>query len=120
MLLAASVALSRVLGFVRDAVLAAQVGNGAAADAYSAAFQLPDLLNYFLAGGALSIAFIPLVQRIEREAGEAARDRFFHTVLGTVGVFATVATLVLWAGPMRSSRSSSRRSTPRSSSSRRG
>ena len=59
LLLAASVLLSRVLGYVREAVLAYQIGAGAEADAYRAAFMLPDLLNYFLAGGALSIAFIP-------------------------------------------------------------
>ena len=33
-------------------------------DAYYAAFQIPDLLNYLLAGGALSIAFLPLYTRI--------------------------------------------------------
>ena len=41
-------------------VLGLRVGAGASADAYNAAFQLPDLLNHFLAGGALSIAFVPL------------------------------------------------------------
>ena len=57
--LAGSVALSRVLGAGREMVLTRVLGAGAEADAYRAAFLLPDLLNYFLAGGALSIVFIP-------------------------------------------------------------
>src|SRR5262249_39586394 len=56
--LAGSVALSRVLGAGREMVLTRVLGAGAEADAYKAAFLLPDLLNYFLAGGALSIAFM--------------------------------------------------------------
>ncbi|MCP6725897.1 hypothetical protein NL526_27960, partial [Klebsiella pneumoniae] len=63
LLLAGSVLLSRVLGYGREALLAYRVGAGAATDAYYAAFQIPDLLNYLLAGGALSIAFLPLYTR---------------------------------------------------------
>jgi hypothetical protein len=44
-LLAASALLSRILGYVRDAVLANQVGAGAEADAYFAAFMVPDILS---------------------------------------------------------------------------
>ena len=64
MLLGSSVLLSRVLGYVREMVLAYRSGASASTDAFYAAFQLPDLLNYFLAGGALSIAFIPLYNRV--------------------------------------------------------
>jgi putative peptidoglycan lipid II flippase len=95
-ILAASVMLSRVLGFVREAVLADRVGAGAEMDAYSAGFQLPDLLNYFLAGGALSIAFIPMYTRVRGRGGEAAAARLFALVLGTVGAIAVLATLALW------------------------
>jgi len=95
-LLAASVLLSRVLGFVREAVLANRIGAGAEMDAYRAAFQIPDLLNYFLAGGALSIAFIPMYARVRGRDGEAAAQRLFAVVLGTVGAIAVLATLLLW------------------------
>src|SRR5262249_61567931 len=61
--LAVSVALSRVLGAGREMVLTRVLGAGAEADAYKAAFLLPDLLNYFLPGGALSIAFMPFYTR---------------------------------------------------------
>jgi putative peptidoglycan lipid II flippase len=95
-ILAASVMLSRVLGFVREAVLADRVGAGAEMDAYRAAFQIPDLLNYFLAGGALSIAFIPMYARVRGRDGEAAAERLFAVVLGTVSAIAVLATLILW------------------------
>ena len=52
--LAGSVLLSRVLGWVREVVLANYLGATPEADAYRAAFQIPDILNHFLAGGALS------------------------------------------------------------------
>jgi putative peptidoglycan lipid II flippase len=95
-ILAASVLLSKVLAFVREAVLANRVGAGAEMDAYSAAFQIPDLLNYFLAGGALSIAFIPMYTRVLGRDGEAAAGRLFGVVLGTVGGISVLATLLLW------------------------
>ncbi len=95
-ILAASVLLSKVLAFVREAVLANRVGAGAEMDAYSAAFQIPDLLNYFLAGGALSIAFIPMYTRVRGRDGEAAAQRLFAVVLGAVGGIALLATLLLW------------------------
>ena len=95
-LLAASFFLSRVLGFVREAVLAYRLGVGADTDAYYAAFQIPDMLNHFLGIGALSIALIPLYTRIRSERGEEAANRVFATVLGTLGVVALAATSVLW------------------------
>jgi putative peptidoglycan lipid II flippase len=96
LLLAASVLVSRALAYVREAVLAYQVGAGPEVDAYRAAFQLPDLLNYLLAGSAFSIAFLPLYARTRDEGGEAAAERLAATVLGTTAVLAVVVTLVLW------------------------
>jgi putative peptidoglycan lipid II flippase len=96
LLLAASVLLSRVLGFVREMVLAAEIGVGRQTDAYYAAFQIPDLLNYLMAGGALAIAFTPLYLRTLRREGEAAAEALFRTVLGTVGALVVVLTVGLW------------------------
>lgn len=62
---------SRVLGFVRDRLLASSFGAGDVLDAYYAAFRLPDLVYGLLVLGALSAAFIPvfteLVARDEQE-----------------------------------------------------
>lgn len=95
-LLAGSILASRGLGFVREMVLAAQIGVGAGTDAYYAAFQIPDLLNYLLAGGALAIAFTPLYLRTLGQEGRPAADDLFRTVLGTLGAVACVLTALLW------------------------
>jgi putative peptidoglycan lipid II flippase len=96
LLLAASVLLSRLLGYAREALLAYQVGAGAETDAYYAAFQIPDLLNHLLSGGALSIAFVPLYTR-HLAAGDARRaDHLLATVLGTLTAVAALATALLW------------------------
>lgn len=96
LLLAASVLLSRVLGYVREALLAYRVGAGSATDAYYAAFQIPDLLNYLLAGGALSIAFLPLYTARLAAGDDAGADHLLATVLGTLTAVAAAATALLW------------------------
>jgi putative peptidoglycan lipid II flippase len=96
-LLAGSVLLSRVLGLVREMVLSLRVGAGATADAYNAAFQLPDLLNHFLVGGALSIAFVPLWTSTRSRDGRDAADRVFGLVLGTLSVAVTILTAAAFA-----------------------
>jgi putative peptidoglycan lipid II flippase len=95
-LLALSVFLSRVSGYLRDLVLANRAGAGAETDAYFIAFLLPDLLNYLLAGGALAIAFVPVYTRIRERRGEEAAGQLFATVLGGLGVLAVAGTAVLW------------------------
>jgi len=55
-----SLLLSRVLGILRDTVMAAQFGRSVETDAYRLAFSIPDLLFFLIAGGALSSAFIPV------------------------------------------------------------
>lgn len=87
--------LSRVLGYVREMLLAWRSGASAETDAFYAAFQIPDLLNHFLAGGALSIAFIPLYHRLRSREGQAGADRLVEEVLGTLGVLAVGATALL-------------------------
>lgn len=59
-LLSGSIVASRLLGFVREMVLAALLGAGRETDAYLAAFVVPDVINHFLAGGALSAALLPI------------------------------------------------------------
>lgn len=102
LLLAGSVLLSRLLGFARDVVLAGIVGRNAQTDAYSAGFMLPDLLNHLLAGGALSVAFLPVYERIRKQRGAAAASRFTATALGTMGAItlALTAVLFVWADPL--------------------
>ncbi|MFP6563010.1 MAG: murein biosynthesis integral membrane protein MurJ [Myxococcota bacterium] len=94
--LAAGVAASRALGYLRDVLLADRVGAGGEADAYYAAFQVPDLLNYLLAGGALAIAFIPLYNRVRNADGDPAAAKLFANILGWVAVVSVLGTAALW------------------------
>ena len=65
---------SRILGFVRDALVAAVLGTGFAADAYLAAFRFPNLFRRLFAEGAFNTAFIPLfAKELEQEGMEPAR-----------------------------------------------
>lgn len=98
LLMAASIFLSRILGWGREILLAYFAGVGPETDAYYAAFTLPDLLNYLLAGGALSIAFLPFYTRAltQENDGEAAAERLAAVVLGNLSLLAVVCTIVLW------------------------
>jgi len=53
--------ISRILGFVRESLMAGLFGKTGATDAYNTAFILPDLLYWLLVGGVLSAAFIPVI-----------------------------------------------------------
>lgn len=62
-LLMVAVMLSRVIGYLREAYIAWAFGAGLNTDAYVGAFNLPDYLNYILAGGTASITFISIYTR---------------------------------------------------------
>lgn len=64
--------LSRILGFVRDFVIARSFGAGLASDAFFIAFKLPNLLRRMFAEGAFSQAFVPILSeyRNQRSADE--------------------------------------------------
>ena len=63
--------ISRVLGFVRDFVIARSFGAGAATDAFFVAFRLPNLLRRMFAEGAFSQAFVPILAEYRNTRGEA-------------------------------------------------
>jgi putative peptidoglycan lipid II flippase len=85
---------SRLLGFLRDAMIAALLGTGAVADAFLVAFQLVNVIRRLLTEGALNAALVPAWLRVRETAGEAAATAFAGRVLGTVSV-ALVASTVL-------------------------
>lgn len=63
--------LSRILGFVRDFVIARSFGAGMMTDAFFVAFRLPNLLRRLFAEGAFSQAFVPLLAEYRARRGEA-------------------------------------------------
>ncbi|WP_026986661.1 murein biosynthesis integral membrane protein MurJ [Fodinicurvata fenggangensis] len=77
-------AVSRVLGFIRDILIAAGLGSGPVADAFFVAFRFPNLFRRLFAEGAFNAAFVPLFSaRLEQEGPEAAR-RFAGDVLSVM------------------------------------
>jgi putative peptidoglycan lipid II flippase len=75
---------SRLLGFLRDAGIAALLGAGALSDAYFAALQIPNLFRRLLAEGALNSAYVPMSMRIRDENGAVAARQFSEEVLGAM------------------------------------
>jgi putative peptidoglycan lipid II flippase len=63
--------LSRILGFVRDFIIARVFGAGMMTDAFFVAFRLPNLLRRLFAEGAFSQAFVPVLADYRNRRGEA-------------------------------------------------
>jgi putative peptidoglycan lipid II flippase len=99
MLLMLSSVGSGLLALVRIKYVNYLFGAGAAQDAYRAAFTLPDLLNYFLIGGAASISLVTVLNRY-REHGDAqlpddaAADRALSVILTTMLVVLAAGVLL--------------------------
>ncbi len=75
---------SRLLGFVRDSMIAALLGTGPIADAFLVAFQLVNVVRRLLTEGALNAALVPVWLRLRETEGEAASAAFAGRVLATV------------------------------------
>jgi putative peptidoglycan lipid II flippase len=84
LLLMVSQLLSRVIGLVRIKVIAFLFGAGSLTDAYTAAFQLPDMLTYLLAGGTASITFITILSRYREQGREHEGERTMSIILSTM------------------------------------
>ena len=65
-------ALSRILGFMRDILLAVVLGGGPVADAFFVAFKLPNLFRRLTAEGAMTNAFLPAYAKAEKESPASA------------------------------------------------
>ena len=79
--------ISRVLGFVRDILIAAVLGTGWVADAFFVAFRFPNLFRRLFAEGAFNAAFVPLfAKRLEGEGRESARTFAQEALAGLLTV----------------------------------
>jgi putative peptidoglycan lipid II flippase len=88
-LISAFAFLSRIIGLIRDKYIAYTFGAGVGTDAYNVAFQLPDLINYLLIGGAASISFVTILSRYreanQHEEGDEALSVILNTMLLVLG-----------------------------------
>lgn len=87
--------MSRLLGFSREALMAAVLGAGPIADAFYAAFRFPNLFRRLFAEGAFNAAFVPLFAReIEANGVDGAR-RFSEEVFGVLFTILLGLTIVM-------------------------
>ncbi len=95
-IVAAGILISRLLGVVRDVVFAALLGSSGITDEYVAAFRIPDYANYLLAGGFLTITFIPIFAKYLADDDEAEGWRAFSAILRWLAIGITAVIVVAW------------------------
>ena len=88
---------SRILGFVRDVLIAQILGAGMVADAFFIAFKFPNLFRRLLGEGAMNAAFVPLYARRLEGEGKAAADAFAAGVAAALTAWTLVLTVIAMA-----------------------
>ena len=86
--------LSRILGFVRDFVIARIFGAGMLTDAFFVAFKLPNLLRRLFAEGAFSQAFVPILGEYKSKRGESETKRLIDHVATLLFLVTFLVTLL--------------------------
>ncbi|WCE29195.1 murein biosynthesis integral membrane protein MurJ [Vibrio sp. SCSIO 43137] len=86
--------VSRVLGLVRDVVVANLMGAGASADVFFFANKIPNFLRRLFAEGAFSQAFVPVLTEYQAQGDKEKTRQLIARVSGTLGVLVTIVTLV--------------------------
>ncbi|MEM7422451.1 MAG: murein biosynthesis integral membrane protein MurJ [Pseudomonadota bacterium] len=91
---------SRVLGFVRDILIAALVGTGPVAEAFFVAFRLPNMFRRFFAEGAFNMAFVPIfAKKLEGDGHDVARRFGVEALSGLFAALLAVTALAQIAMP---------------------
>ena len=90
--------LSRILGFVRDFVVARTFGAGMLTDAFFVAFKLPNLLRRLFAEGAFSQAFVPVLGEYRNRRGNEATRQLVDRVASLLFLIVLLVTLLGMAG----------------------
>lgn len=86
--------ISRVLGLVRDVVVANLLGAGSAADVFFFANRIPNFLRRLFAEGAFAQAFIPVFTEYKQQENEDELRELIARVSGSLGLIVTVVTLL--------------------------
>jgi putative peptidoglycan lipid II flippase len=89
----AGILLSRIFGFVRNFLFARYLGITDAADAYTAALKIPNVVRNLLGEGTISASFIPVYSAMLGRGDETDARRLAGAVLGLLLVFVSVLTL---------------------------
>ena len=100
-LVGAMTMLSRVLGLLRDIVIAAFVGASANADAFFVAFKIPNFLRRLFAEGAFAQAFVPVLADYKEQGPHQAVRELINRVAGVLGgTLLLITTLAILAAPL--------------------
>lgn len=86
--------LSRILGFVRDLLIARVFGAGIYTDAFFVAFKIPNLLRRLFAEGAFSQAFVPILAEYKNQRGHEDTQSLVNHVATLLGLALVVVTLI--------------------------
>lgn len=92
---AAGMLCSRIVGLVRDRVFAHYFGNSDAADAFRAAFRIPNFLQNLFGEGVLSASFIPVYARLDAEKRHDEASQLAEAIFA---ILLLVTTLIVAAG----------------------
>ncbi|WP_150299519.1 murein biosynthesis integral membrane protein MurJ [Pseudomonas profundi] len=90
--------LSRVLGMVRDVVVAAYFGSQSEADAFFIAFKIPNFMRRLFAEGAFNQAFVPVLSEYRSRRSLAEVKQLVDYVAGTLGITLVAITAIGVAG----------------------
>ena len=98
---AGSTLVSRVLGFVRDLVVARVFGADAGTDAFFVAFRIPNLMRRLFAEGAFALAFVPVLSEYKSRRSHTELKQFVDDTAGTLAAaLAAVTALGVLAAPL--------------------
>lgn len=86
--------VSRVFGFIRDMVTAHIFGAGAAFDAFSVAFKIPNFMRRLFAEGSFSQAFVPVLSEYQKQKSHEEIRDFLNAICGTLGFVLLCVTMV--------------------------
>jgi len=86
--------ISRILGFVRDMLIARIFGVDGATDAFFVAFKIPNFLRRLFAEGAFAHAFVPVLADYKEQGSQAALKLFVDRTAGTLALILILLTLI--------------------------
>jgi putative peptidoglycan lipid II flippase len=92
---------SRVLGFIRDMVLARYFGASGETDAFFLAFKIPNFMRRLFAEGSFSLAFVPVLSEVRASGDQRALKDLVDHVAGTLtGILLAITAVGMLAAPV--------------------
>ncbi|MDT8424421.1 MAG: murein biosynthesis integral membrane protein MurJ [Methyloprofundus sp.] len=86
--------ISRILGFIRDMMIARIFGADSGTDAFFVAFKIPNFLRRLFAEGAFSQAFVPVLSDYKEQGSQEALRNFIDRTAGTLAIILMLTTII--------------------------